>query len=154
MTYTSRELAELSGYSLSRISGLLKAMGYSPVDIIDKNQNVWDESALEGLLKKKNEVKMEKATNIGYFAAIFNVSNQTIREILTAMNIEPLYVDPAKKLEFYDKSVNKILKEYFNTDKDESEDEHPLVTDKRCLRLSWFPDVLPKCFEDLDEDIA
>ena len=28
---------------------------------------------------------------------------------------------------------------------------HPLVTDKRCLRLSWWPDIMPKCFEDLDK---
>ena len=29
-------------------------------------------------------------------------------------------------------------------------DTHPLVTDKRCLNLNWWPDITPKCFMDLD----
>ena len=31
-------------------------------------------------------------------------------------------------------------------------DEHPLVTDKRCLDLNWWPDITPSCFADLDEN--
>lgn len=27
--------------------------------------------------------------------------------------------------------------------------EHPLVTDERCFRLSWFPDTKPKNFEEI-----
>ena len=27
---------------------------------------------------------------------------------------------------------------------------HPLVTDKRCLNLNWWPDVVPNCFKELD----
>ena len=30
------------------------------------------------------------------------------------------------------------------------ENEHPLVTDKRCLNLSYWPDVVPVCFEEVD----
>ena len=29
--------------------------------------------------------------------------------------------------------------------------EHPLVTDPRCLKLSYWPDVVPSCFEECDE---
>ena len=29
--------------------------------------------------------------------------------------------------------------------------EHPLVTDPRCLKLSYWPDVTPACFEECEE---
>ena len=29
--------------------------------------------------------------------------------------------------------------------------EHPLVTDKRCLNLYYWPDVIPDCFKDMEE---
>lgn len=29
--------------------------------------------------------------------------------------------------------------------------EHPLVTDARFLRLSFFPDIVPACFAEVDE---
>ena len=141
MSYTSNELASLSGYSLSRISFLLKSMGFSPTDVANNNQYVWDESCLDALLERKNEIKIEKASNIGTLAQKFNVSNCVIREVLTAMGIEPLYYSQNKQVEFYDKKVVAILKEYFDTDKKDDEEEHPLVTEKAFLRTSYFPDV-------------
>ena len=33
----------------------------------------------------------------------------------------------------------------------ESAELHPLVKDKRCLRLSYWPDITPKCFMDLED---
>ena len=38
-----------------------------------------------------------------------------------------------------------------NTEPEEDEiscTDHPLVTDKRFLKLSYFPDVVPNCFEE------
>ena len=32
---------------------------------------------------------------------------------------------------------------------EEAEALHPLVTDKRCLNLNWWPDVVPECFKEL-----
>lgn len=32
------------------------------------------------------------------------------------------------------------------------ETEHPLVTDKRCLKMNYWPNVVPKCFEDIDDE--
>ena len=29
--------------------------------------------------------------------------------------------------------------------------EHPLVTDPRCLKLSYWPDVIPDCFKECEE---
>lgn len=31
-------------------------------------------------------------------------------------------------------------------------DEHPLVTDKRCLDLNYWPDITPSWFAELDEN--
>ena len=31
----------------------------------------------------------------------------------------------------------------------EQAEDHPLVTDKRCLKLSWWPDIIPDCFKEL-----
>lgn len=28
---------------------------------------------------------------------------------------------------------------------------HPLVTDDRCFLRNWWPDTVPKCFEDLED---
>lgn len=28
--------------------------------------------------------------------------------------------------------------------------EHPLVTDERCFKQSWWPDTIPNCFQDED----
>lgn len=30
--------------------------------------------------------------------------------------------------------------------------EHPLVSDDRCFKLSWWPDTVPDCFKELDND--
>ena len=30
--------------------------------------------------------------------------------------------------------------------------EHPLVSDVRCFKLSWWPDIVPDCFKELDND--
>lgn len=40
----------------------------------------------------------------------------------------------------------KKFQEYLKT----ARNDHPLVTDERCFRLNWWPDVTPRCFEDLD----
>lgn len=34
------------------------------------------------------------------------------------------------------------------------ETEHPLVTDKRCLKMNYWPNVVPRCFEDIDDEEA
>ena len=33
----------------------------------------------------------------------------------------------------------------------EQAEDHPLVTDKRCLKLSWWPDIIPDCFKECEE---
>lgn len=33
----------------------------------------------------------------------------------------------------------------------EKAEDHPLVTDKRCLKLNWWPDIIPDCFKECEE---
>lgn len=62
---------------------------------------------------------------------------------------------------FSDEQVRKIVKLYDKDKKPAAENKmtveelkagHPLVTDERCFRLEWFPDIVPVCF--LDEEGA
>ena len=32
----------------------------------------------------------------------------------------------------------------------EKAEDHPLVTDKRCLKLNWWPDIIPDCFKECE----
>lgn len=61
------------------------------------------------------------------------------------------YIDTQRIIDFANKhkSAAKIKKEIVLTD--EEKEAHPLVTDERCLRLNWWPDTVPKCFEDLED---
>lgn len=34
---------------------------------------------------------------------------------------------------------------------EELKEMHPLVKDDRCFKLSWWPNIVPKCFEDLGD---
>ena len=158
MTYTSTELSELTGFNLSQVSTYLHGAGYNPVGVVGKNQNVWQEECLETLMQKKHQIKVRDTILLTSLSTAFNTTTDNIRSILESKSITPVEVTmntvTGNKIERYEIEVKEILVEYFESMKMDSEDEHPLVTDKRCLRLAWFPDIVPKCFEDLDEDIA
>ena len=158
MEYTSTELAKLTDLDISKISTYLRNGGFTPVGIAGKNQNIWEESSLEFLMKKKHSMNIKDTILLNSLALAFNTTNDNIRNILTSKGIEPVDVTlnnvTGNKIERYPFEVKEILIEHFDSLKVDEADDHPLVTDKRCLRLNWFPNTVPKCFEDLDEDIA
>ena len=45
----------------------------------------------------------------------------------------------------------KAEKETGRAELEAAQAEHPLVTDPRFLKLSYFPDVTPACFSEVDE---
>ena len=157
MTYTSNELAELSGFSLSNISVSLKALGFTPVGITGKNQNVWDEECLDALLKKRRQKELESTIHLGSLATAFHMGITEMRELLESKGIKPVAVEhkalTGNLIERYPIEVREVIIKQFDDLKVDKADEHPLVMDKRCLKLNWWPDIIPKCFEDLD-DIA
>ena len=47
---------------------------------------------------------------------------------------------------------NELLKKQSEETADtEKAEDHPLVTDKRCLKLNWWPDIIPDCFKECEE---
>lgn len=158
MTYTTTELSKITGFTLSKISSLLHRMGFSPVGIAGKNQNIWDEECLEVLQKKKRMLEKESTICLVSLSTMFNASVPDLRKILTDKGIQPVMVERNEQngslIERYPYEVKDILIKHFDDLKADNADEHPLVTDKRCLRLNWWPDIVPKCFEDLDAEIA
>lgn len=42
----------------------------------------------------------------------------------------------------------KEIKERIN----ELKKQYPLVTDERCFRTQWWPDIVPDCFKDLEDE--
>ena len=51
-----------------------------------------------------------------------------------------------KRREDAEKTKRKIVR----VELEAAQAEHPLVTDERFLKLSYFPDVVPACFEEVD----
>ena len=157
MTYNSVELAKLSGYPLSDISKMLRRMGYAPVDVGEFNRLIWQEEALEALLKKRNEDSKENTILLTTLATLFSNSVDNIRKILTEKGIQPVETNKnnytGNKYERYSVEVKEILIKHFDNLKVANENDHPLVKDKNCLKLHWFPDTTPKCFEDLDKEV-
>lgn len=158
MRYSTKELSQLTGYTHSTICSALYRMGFSPVGIVGINQNLWDEECLVALQKKKKMQERESTIHLTSLATMFNMSVPEVRKILTDKGIEPVMVEHNEHngclIERYPIEVREIITKHLDDLKVDNADEHPLVTDKRCLKLNWFPDVIPKCFEDLDRDIA
>lgn len=53
------------------------------------------------------------------------------------------------------KKAKKRMAEYY-TERTEEEiaalEDHSLVTDRRCLDLNWWPDIVPSCFAETEEE--
>lgn len=48
-------------------------------------------------------------------------------------------------------NAEKAKRENGRAELEAAQAEHPLVTDPRFLKLSYFPDVVPACFEECEE---
>ena len=46
--------------------------------------------------------------------------------------------------------AEKVKREIVRVEIEAAQAEHPLVKDKRLLKLSYFPDVVPACFAEVD----
>lgn len=157
MIYTSAELASLTGYETNGISKELRKMGYSPVSVGKYNTLEWDEECLEALRKKRERAETENTITLNTLSIMFSSSESSIKKILNEKGIVPLEVRVnsvwGNVSEKYPIKVKEILTKYFDDMKIDKEDEHPLVKDKNCLKLSYWPNIVPKCFEDLDSEV-
>ena len=104
MSYTTSEIAEITGYSLTTVSQYLRKSGKKPVDKVAKNELVWSDECLDIIINRVEQLKEEKL--------LYELSHKP----------EP--------------------------EKVEKEEDHPLVTDKRCLKMNYWPDPTPKGYEN------
>ena len=153
--YTTTQLSEITGYTPSTIIDYLESNGYRPIAIGEYNCKCWADEALELVIEKRRKEQLKAtATPIEQLARICNVDNETIRNVAKTLAIVPVWTNPTGSYERYDNQSRQMIIDYFDDLRSANTDEHPLVTDKRCLKLSWFPDVVPICFKDLDEETA
>ena len=174
MNYTTSDIAELLDLSQYTVIRHLKRLNLENTGFFiqtERNTNVlyYPESTY---LQIKNKVEEDRATEENNYttkqlAELLGTSSSCISNIAIRYNIpkKVLIAEKARVAYFSKDSLEKfrnILDEM--QDKrakweqkrteataalEEAETLHPLVTDKRCLNLNWWPDVVPECFKEL-----
>lgn len=113
--------------------------------------------------QKPENVKLYCASKV---AQIAGCSNPTVHRIAKQLNIEArIYKSKNSRASYFTYEEMKIICENFDKHgndyrtmklpkplpcSDKAED-HPLVTDKRCLDFNYWPDVTPVCFQETEE---
>ena len=174
MNYTTNDIAELLDLSQYTVKKHIKKLNLENTGFFiqsEKNINIlyYPESTY---LQIKNKVEEDRATEENNYttkqlAKLLGTSSSCISNIAIRYNIpkKVLIAEKARVAYFSKESLEKfrnILDEM--QDKrakweqkkveataalEEAETLHPLVTDKRCLNLNWWPDVVPECFKEL-----
>ena len=174
MNYTTSDIAELLDLSQYTVIRHLKRLNLENTGFFiqtKKNINVlyYPESTY---LQLKNKVEEDRATEENNYttkqlAELLGTTSSCISNIAIRYNIpkKVLIAEKARVAYFSKESLEQfrnILDEM--QDKrakweqkrteataalEEAETLHPLVTDKRCLNLNWWPDVVPECFKEL-----
>lgn len=147
MTYTTKDLVKESGYVNSTIVNIMERSGIKPVKTGYNGLKYWPEEALEIVLRHK---ETKNTIALSTLSQLYDMSFESIRKALSAEGIEPTY--STKKNVFYPYKSKYVLKDYAKTYGFDNEKEHPLVKDKRMLNINYWPNVVPKCFEDLGDD--
>ncbi len=107
----------------------------------------WSEEAVSFLDNFINE-ENDKSLLIMDYAKELHVSEALLRTAMKNLKLTGEYRTARNKA--LEDEVKRIVEE----DRAAMAESHPLVKDKRLFRVSYWPDVTPSCFEDLDEDIS
>ena len=86
--------------------------------------------------------KIERIVKPNHVSRVAYYPKESAEKIIEIVNLKKEKVNNSKKI----KSIAQATP-------DEEAALHPLVTDNRFLKLSYFPDITPSCFEDLDKEI-
>ena len=116
---------------------------YSAHDIPEKQRYFTTREICEITGKSDNTVrKVARLLGIDY----------EIRPVGNQRNAYFSWLQKQKFVEYFKqhKSEKKIKEELVTSD--ESQKDHPLVKDVRCLQFSYWPDTVPNCFKDLDKE--
>lgn len=155
--YSTTELSNLTGYTNSTISIILKKHNIKAIKEGYKGVKYWDESCLDIIRKEKDKKQHKETIALTTLITAFNIPVAEIRSILYSNGIEPVETRTSPlycyiKNETYPIESKEVIAQYLSRVRIDDENEHPLVTDKRWLVLNKWPDIVPKCFEDLDKE--
>ena len=143
---STTELAKKYGHTPATIISYLESKGYQSTDVMIGCHHCkgWTPEAEECLRIHSEKLRSTKLTFAEY-VAVLNTDMNTFLQALQDLHITA--INQTNRNPELDIRVREIMKEnQINVDKS----EHPLVTDENCFRLSYWPDIVPKCFEDLD----
>ena len=174
MNYTTSDIAELLDLTQYTVKRHLKRLNLENTGFFiqsEKNINIlyYPESTY---LQLKNKVEEDRATEENNYttrqlAELLGTSSSCISNIAIRYNIpkKVLIAEKARVAYFSKESLEqfrnildemqdkrakwKQKKAEATAELEEAETLHPLVTDKRCLNLNWWPDVVPECFKEL-----
>ena len=176
MNYTTSDIAELLDLTQYTVKKHIKKLNLENTGFFiqtERNINVlyYPESTY---LQIKNKVEGDRATeannyNTKQLAELLGISSSCVNNIAIRYNIpkKVLIAQNARVAYFSKDSLEKfrnILDEMQNkrakweqkkaettaAELEEAEALHPLVTDKRWLKLNEWPDIVPDCFKELD----
>ena len=176
MNYTTNDIAELLDLTQYTVKRHLKRMNLEDTGFFvqaERNINVlyYPESTY---LQLKNKVEGDIATEANNYttkqlAELLGISSSCVNNIAIRYNIpkKVLVAERARVAYFSKESLEKfrnILDEMQDkrakweqkkaattAELAETETLHPLVTDKRWLKLNEWPDVIPDCFKENEE---
>lgn len=145
---STTELSQRTGHTAGIIIKNLQRKGFEAVDVVIEGHHCkcWTQEAADWLINHYDYVQ-SKRVYIQDYAKELDIDLKSFREILYILHIN------AERQLNRDPVIEAAVAEYKKQEQLQIDTgEHPLVTDKRCLRLNWFPNIVPTCFEDLDED--
>lgn len=127
------------------IAHILHDNGVEPVGLTDHNGLLWSPDA-EDIIRKAVE-EYDRQVNAKQYAEELKVPYETMREILKQFGIKDTHkMYRSKKIEEY---VHKMKKEQPKMTTEQLKILHPLVTDEKCFNINYWPEDMPKCFEEL-----
>ena len=90
--YSTTELANLTGYTNSTISNILRKHKIKEVETGFKGVKYWDESCLE-IIKNEQNKQIKETITIGTLCSMFNIPLSEIRGILFDKGISPVTIN-------------------------------------------------------------
>ena len=174
MNYTTSDIAELLDLTQYTVKRHLKRLNLENTGFFiqsEKNINIlyYPESTF---LQIKNKVEEDRATEENNYttkqlAELLGTSSSCISNIAIRYNIpKKVLIAEKARVAYFSKESFEQFRNILDEMQDkrakweqkkaeataaleEAETLHPLVTDKRCLNLNWWPDVVPECFKEL-----
>ena len=170
--FTADEMADILDVCADTVRRYLKQKGFKgQLTNIAPHRNVYLYSHFE-FQTVKDMVETTKVVEKNYYTAsqvadMAGCTTSWISAIAAKNKIPHVYgFNKGMRVSYYAKDKAEELCEIIRQKKEKAKtksetvkiqeetlENHPLVKDARFLKLSYFPDVVPQCFEDIDSEI-